>query len=69
MTPFILNIEEDKEDADDHRDDDADHDHQATVHQAAGPQVLRFSWKHFCFALHNKLWLSCTKFSANISKL
>ena len=42
MAPLILNIEEDQEHTDNHGDDDADHHHQATVHPAAHPQIVRF---------------------------
>ena len=40
MAPFVLNIEEDEEDTDDHGYDDADDDHQATVHPATCPQII-----------------------------
>ena len=40
MAPLVLDIEENKEDADDHGDDDADHDYQATIHPATCPQVI-----------------------------
>ena len=46
MAPLILNIEEDQEHTDHHGEDDADHHHQATVHPAAHPQIVRFGGEH-----------------------
>ena len=48
MAPLILDIEEDKEDTDDHGDDDADNN-QTTVHPATGSEIVRFSCVHAQF--------------------
>ena len=50
MAPLILDIKEDEEDTDHHGDDDADNHEQATVHPAAVPQGVRFSFEHFVFS-------------------
>ena len=46
MAPLVLDIEEDKEDADHHGDDDADNNHQTTIQPAAGSQIVRLIGKH-----------------------
>ena len=49
MAPLILDIEEDKEDTDDHGDDDADNNNQTAVHPATGSEIVRFSCVHAQF--------------------
>ena len=46
MAPLILNLEEDQEHTDHHGDYDTDHHHQATVHPAAHPKIVRFGGEH-----------------------
>ena len=42
MAPLILDIEEDKEDTNQHGDNDEDNNHETTIHPATGSEIVRF---------------------------